>query len=289
VSDKHVDQVTGTETTGHVWDGDIRELNKPLPRWWLWTFYATIVWGIGFMVAYPAIPTPFGYTKGVLGFSQRTAVSREIDAAKAAQGQFREQLAKAPLETIRADPDLLRFAVAGGKAAFGENCAPCHGRSAQGAPGYPNLLDDDWLWGGTLADVVQTIEYGVRSDHKQTRTSAMPKFGVDQLLKPQEIDAAADYVLSLSGHATDPGAAAGGAKVFADQCATCHGEKGKGRADIGAPDLTDQIWLYGASKAAVVESIRTGRGGVMPAWINRLDPVTIKMLAVYVHSLGGGK
>jgi cytochrome c oxidase cbb3-type subunit 3 len=285
---REVDVVTGIETTGHEWDG-IKELNKPLPRWWVWTFYATIVWAIGYWIAYPAWPTLAGYTKGILGYSQRSTVASEIASARGSQAAYRDRLAQAPLSQIKSDPDLLRFAMAGGGAAFQSYCAPCHGRGAQGFTGYPNLNDDEWLWGGTIEDIHKTIEVGVRSDHNDTRIAQMPRFGLDKLLDEAKIGDAAEFVLAYSGRSKDAAAAARGAKIFADQCATCHGADGKGKQEQGAPDLTDVVWLYGASRQAIVESIRTGRGGVMPAWGTRLDPVTLKALAVYVHSLGGGK
>jgi cytochrome c oxidase cbb3-type subunit 3 len=289
MAQKDIDHATGVETTGHVWDGDLKELNKPLPRWWLWTFYVTILWSVGYMIAYPAWPTLSGYTKGVLGYSQRAAVTKEVADGKTAQKQLRDALQKTPLGDVRKNTDLLRFANAGGKAAFAENCAPCHGRGAQGFTGYPNLNDDDWIWGGKIEEVEKTILYGIRSDHKQTRTSEMPKYGVDKLLEPKDINDVAEFVLALSGRSGDKAAADRGRKTFADQCAACHGEQGKGNQELGAPNLADGIWLYGGTKQAIVESISTGRGGMMPAWVGRLDPLTVKSLAVYVHSLGGGK
>jgi cytochrome c oxidase cbb3-type subunit 3 len=288
MSKPEVDQVTGVETTGHEWDG-VKELNKPLPKWWLWTFYATIVWAIGYWIAYPAWPTLAGYSKGVLGYSQRAVVASEVDAAKAAQSQYREKLAATPLDKVKSDPDLLRFAMAGGGAAFQTNCAPCHGRGAQGFAGYPNLNDDDWLWGGSIDDIHKTIGLGIRSDQKETRASQMPRYGIDKLLDDKQINDAAEYVLSLSGRASDQAAVTLGKAIFAEQCASCHGTDGKGKQEQGAPNLTDAIWLYGDSRPAIVESIRTGRGGMMPAWAGRLEPETLKALAVYVHSLGGGK
>jgi cytochrome c oxidase cbb3-type subunit 3 len=288
MKEREIDDVTGVETTGHEWDG-VKELNKPLPRWWLLTFYATIVWAIGYWIIYPAWPTFTGYTKGVQGYSQRVTVADELKVAQAAQGQFREQLDKTPLDQIRNSPDLLRFAMAGGAAAFQTNCGPCHGRGAQGFTGYPNLNDDDWLWGGTIFDLHKTISNGVRSDHKETRSSQMPRYGLDKLMDDAQINHAAEFVLSLTGKSSDPMAVARGQKVFAEQCASCHGPEGKGQQEQGAPNLTDEIWLYGGTKPAIVETIRTGRGGMMPAWAGRLDPVTIKALTVYVHSLGGGK
>jgi cytochrome c oxidase cbb3-type subunit 3 len=285
---RDIDEVTGVETTGHEWDG-IKELNKPLPRWWVLTFYATIVWAVGYWVVYPAFPTLTGYTKGLWGYSQRTTVTEEVKAGRDKQAQYRDKLAATPLERIRDDPDLLRFAVAGGSASFQANCAPCHGRGAQGFAGYPNLNDDDWLWGGSLEEIHKSISFGIRSGLEEAHLSQMPRYGLDKLLTDAQIEDTAEYVLSLREKSTDADAAGRGQTVFAEQCATCHGADAKGGREFGAPNLTDAIWLYGGSKAAIVESIRTGRGGVMPAWTSRLDPVTIKSLAVYVHSLGGGK
>ena len=285
---REIDAVTGVETTGHEWDG-IKELNKPLPKWWIWTFYATIVWAFGYWIVYPAWPTLNGYTKGMWNYSQRATVAIDIKTAAAAQTGMRELLDKTPLTDVRKNPELLRFAVAGGNAAFQTNCAPCHGRGAQGAVGYPNLNDDDWIWGGAIEDIQKTILYGIRSGHKQTRDVQMPKFGTDKLLKTNEIEDTAEYVLSLSKKATNAAATTRGAATFKDQCASCHGDDGKGKLEQGAPNLTDGIWLYGSTKEAIVESISTGRGGAMPAWTGRLDPTTVKALAVYVHSLGGGR
>ena len=283
-----IDDITGVETTGHEWDG-IKELNKPLPRWWLLTFYASIVWAVGYWVVYPAWPTFDGYTKGIFGYSQRATVAAEVKLAERAQGGMRDLLAKTALSDIRKNSELLRFTLAGGAMAFQTNCAPCHGRGAQGFSGYPNLNDDDWIWGGSIEDIHKSILFGIRSDHKDTRTSQMPRFGVDNLLNGGQIQDVAEHVLSLSSKVADPAAAARGRVVFKDQCVACHGDDGKGKADQGAPDLTDGIWLFGSSKEAVVESIRTGRGGMMPAWAGRLDAGTLKALAIYVHSLGGGK
>lgn len=286
---KEVDHATGVETTGHVWDGDLKELNKPLPRWWLYTFYVSIVWAIGYWVVYPAWPLANDYTRGLWNYSQRATVMDEVAAGKAAQGELRTAVEKTALADISKNPELLRFATASGAAAFATNCAPCHGRGAQGGKGFPNLNDDDWLWGGTLDAIQQTIHSGVRSDAADTRSSAMPRFGLDKLLDEKQISSVAEYVLSLSGKATDKAAAEAGKAVFAENCTACHGEDGKGNQELGAPNLTDGIWLYGSDKADVVQTINTGRGGMMPQWANRLDPVTIKTLAVYVHGLGGGK
>ncbi len=286
---KEIDHVTGVETTGHVWDGDLKELNKPLPRWWLYTFYATIVWAIGYWIAYPAWPLVNGYTQGMLQHSQRREVMKEVAGGIAAQAQFRSEVEKMALADIAKNPEVLRFATASGAAAFATNCAPCHGRGAQGAKSYPNLNDDDWLWGGSLDAIAQTIAHGVRSDDAETRSSAMPRFGLDQVLDQKQMSDTAEFVLSLAGKSADQEAATRGAAIFAENCAVCHGEKGTGNQELGAPNLTDAIWLYGGAKEDVIQSIATGRGGIMPQWHTRLDPVTIKTLAVYVHGLGGGK
>jgi cytochrome c oxidase cbb3-type subunit 3 len=286
---REIDSVTGVETTGHVWDGDLQELNKPLPRWWLYVFYATIVWAIGYWVVYPAWPTLHDYTKGYLGYSQRGDVDKQVAAAKAAQEKYLAKIAATPLDQIEKDQELMPFVLAGGAAVFGDNCSPCHGKGAQGGVGYPNLNDDDWLWGGTPDQIERTILYGVRSGHKDAHENAMPRFGLDGVLKPDQIRDTAEYVLSLSGKSTDAAAAERGSKIFAENCTACHGENGKGNTELGAPNLTDGIWLYGGKLSDIEKTIETGRGGVMPYWSGRLDPVTIKMLAAYVHSLGGGK
>lgn len=283
-----IDDVTGVETTGHVWDDDIRELNKPLPKWWLYSFYACIVWAFGFWIFYPAWPTLNGYTKGTLGYSQRATVAGEVADARKSQDVFRKQLAAVPLAEVGKSQDLQRFAMASGNAAFQTNCAPCHGRGAQGFVGYPNLNDDDWIWGGKADEIYQTIKFGIRSDHKDTRSSLMPRYGLDKVLTSEEIEAATEYVLSLSKRSTNPDAVAKGQKLFTEQCSVCHGEQAKGNPELGAPNLTDGIWLYGGTKEAIAQSIVTGRGGAMPAWVDRLDDATIRSLAVYVHALGGG-
>jgi len=283
------DEATGSATTGHEWDG-IKELNKPLPRWWLWTFYACIVWAVGYWLLMPAWPLVSSYSKGLLGYSQRQSVAAQLEAAKAAKAEFRQRIAASDLETIVADPELLRFSLAGGEAAFGDNCAPCHGRGAQGAIGYPNLRDDSWLWGdGSLTAIHATILHGIRADDPKTRTNQMPAFGRSGLLTEPQIADVGEYVLSLSGRADDQTEAGRGAKTFAGNCTTCHGPEGKGNQALGAPNLTDELWLYAGDKATVLETIRNGRGGVMPAWGARLDPETVKELAIYVHSLGGGR
>ncbi len=284
-----IDHVSGTATTGHEWDG-IKELNTPLPRWWVIAFYATIVWAIGYWIVYPAWPLLWSHTTGIWNYSTRAEVVTELANLEKVRGAKMATLGSAPLAEIEKDPALLALARASGKTVFGDNCAPCHGTGGAGAKGYPNLNDDEWLWGGNLEQIMQTIQYGVRSGHPKTHESAMLAFGKEGVLKKDQIVTVANYVRSLSGLSTSPGYdASAGAKIFADNCASCHGDQGKGNQELGAPDLTDKIWLYGSDEATLVETISNGRSGVMPAWVSRLDPSTIKALTVYVHSLGGGK
>jgi cytochrome c oxidase cbb3-type subunit 3 len=285
----HVDAATGTATTGHEWDG-IAELNTPLPRWWLWVFYACIVWAVGYWLVYPSWPLVSSYTKGMFGWQSRDAIVADLAGLKALRGPMTDKLASASLADISGDPALLEFARAQGKTAFADNCAPCHGAGGAGAKGYPNLNDDDWLWGGKLADIATTISHGIRSADPDARTGSMPAFGRDNMLPKADISAAADYVRSLSGLPAEKGAQIDkGKQVFADNCVTCHGEDGKGNRELGAPNLTDKIWLYGSDKATIVEGLTNGRGAIMPNWGSRLDASTIKALAVYVHTFGGGE
>ena len=282
------DAATGTETTGHEWDG-VKELDKPLPLWWLWVLWASVVWSVGYCIAMPAWPLVASYTQGLLGYSQRAVVANDLSQAKAAQAVYLEKIATADLAAISADAELLRFSLAGGAAAFGDNCAPCHGRGAQGATGYPNLNDDDWLWGGKLEDIQQTLKVGIRSNHPDTRVNPMPAFGRDEILEPAQIADVVEYVLTLSGGDADAAAAGRGKAIFAEQCAACHGEEGKGNMELGAPNLTDVLWLYGGTREAIRQTVRNSRAGVMPSWEGRLSSDTIKQLAIYVHSLGGGQ
>ena len=284
---KDIDAVTGTATTGHDWDG-IRELNTPLPRWWLWTFYICILWAIGYWVVYPAWPLLKGSTEGITAWHARSAVVEDIAALNVLRGPMVERLTKASLNDIVKDPQLLDFARAQGRPAFADNCAPCHGAGGGGAKGYPNLNDDDWLWGGKLSDIENSIRHGARNGDKEDHEGNMPAFA--GVLKPNEISAVADYARSLSGLPAEEGVdLALGKKVFADNCAVCHGENGKGNHELGSANLTDQIWLYGSDKATIVQGIQNGRGGVMPAWNGRLSEPIITALTVYVYSFGGGE
>ncbi|WP_422367965.1 cytochrome-c oxidase, cbb3-type subunit III [Pelagibius sp.] len=285
---KEIDQVSGVETTGHEWDG-IRELNNPLPRWWLWTFYACCIWALAYWIVMPAWPLISSHTEGFLGYSSRAQLAKSVERARDAQSVYLDRIDAASLEQITADQELLDFALAGGRSAFAVNCSQCHGSGAAGFVGYPNLNDDDWIWGGDLDAISHTIHFGIRSDHDETRFNEMPAYGRDELLTREEIDDVAEYVLSLSNSGSDAAAAARGEVTFAEQCSACHMEDGGGNYELGAPNLRDAIWLYGGDKSAVVESITNSRAGMMPAWTGRLDEATIKKLAIYVHSLGGGE
>lgn len=292
-SDNHahdVDHVTGTATTGHSWDG-IKELNTPLPRWWLWTFYLTILWSIGYWIVYPAWPLISSHTTGVFGYSSRAEVAGELAALETRRGALAAGLVTASLEEIKANPDLLRIAMARGRAAFGDNCVPCHGVGGTGGVGYPNLTDDDWIWGGKLADVQTTIMHGIRwSQDNRSRQGEMLAFGRTGVLKRDEIADVVEYNRSIARLDVAPGAnLKRGEELFAANCAACHGAAGKGNQELGAPDLTDAIWLYGNSRRDMIETVTNGRAGVMPPWSERLDAATIKALTVYVHSLGGGQ
>ncbi|MBI1275019.1 cytochrome-c oxidase, cbb3-type subunit III [bacterium] len=282
---KEKDTVTGVETTGHEWDG-LKELNNPAPRWWLWVFFLCCIWAVGYWLVYPAWPTLNGNTQGSKHWTQYKKLADEQSEITARRGVYIEKIKTASLQDIQSDPELYAFAIAGGKTMFKENCAACHGTGAEGRPGYPNLNDDDWLWGGDLDAIYTTIKHGIRSTHAETRDSAMPAFGKDGILKAAEISSVADYVLSLSTH---QGGTEEGATLFATNCASCHGNDGKGGRDFGAPNLADAIWLYGGDKASIVRQVNSPRHGVMPTWEARLPDTTIKQLAIYVHSLGGGE
>ncbi|WP_163272994.1 cytochrome-c oxidase, cbb3-type subunit III [Chelativorans alearense] len=286
-TEKNIDKISGVATTGHEWDG-IRELDNPMPRWWVWTFYATIIWSIGYTVAYPAWPLISSATSGLLGYSSRQELAATLDRVAADQADLRAAVGEKPLEEILADETLRRFAASAGAAAFNVNCSQCHGSGAEGSAGYPNLNDDDWLWGGDIEAIYQTIAHGVRfTGDAETRFSEMPPFG--DLLSAQETQQIAAYVASLTGDPSDDASATAGASLFADNCAACHGEDGTGDQTFGAPNLADAIWFYGATEADIATQIRKPRHGVMPGWQARLGKTTVKQLSVYVHSLGGAE
>lgn len=321
--EKEIDKVSGVETTGHEWDG-LKELNNPLPRWWLWVWAVCCLWAFWYFIVYPAWPIPGGATPGTSGYTSYKELELSQKQIAERQDAYRERFETADFDTILDDQELYAFAMAGGAAAFKDNCATCHGTGAAGGPGFPNLNDDDWIWGGQLQTIHETLLHGIRwASDFESRVSQMPSFGRDGLLNRDEINAVVDYVLSLSAHLYDDQNDASasdshssghdghgvtsavntnekdaavmvarlekGAEIFAQNCASCHGAQGKGMHDVGAPNLTDAIWLYGGTREDVYQTIYYSRAGVMPAWKDRLDENTIRQLAIYVHQLGGGE
>ncbi len=294
------------QTTGHVWDGDLQEYNNPLPAWWVYTFYATVIFALVYWIIYPS--WPFG--KGLIGgmsnityvnsagenkthWNTRALLLKDLNEAAAAQKPYFDKVAAMSYEQIAKDPDLNSFVLSAGKALFADNCAPCHQAGGQGKVGFfPNLTDDDWLYGGAFDKIHETLMDG--------RRGYMPAF--NEVLAGEQIDQLANYVASLSGIGHDAAKATAGDALFHGEtaaCYYCHGADAKGRKDIGAANLTDKIWLWADVPAAEgaegkVAAIRgvIGNGlnkGVMPAWDGRLSPEQIKVLTVYVHELGGGQ
>ena len=279
------------QTTGHSWDG-IEEYDNPMPRWWVWVFYACIVWGIGYSIAYPAWPLIHGATQGLLGPTLRTEVVAEIARFDEANAPIKAKLNAADLASIPGNDELKTYAISAGASVFKNNCAQCHGSGAAGVQGkgYPNLLDNDWLWGGDMEAIHTTIAHGIRNTTDgDARYSQMPSFGKDGILEKAQIDEVVEHVLQISGQDHDAAMAEAGASVFAENCAACHGDAGMGNRDFGAPNLTDAIWLYGGDRKTLVQTVTYSRFGVMPAWNVRLSEDEIRSVATYVHSLGGGE
>lgn len=287
MSDPKKDDVTGVENTGHSWDG-IEELNNPLPRWWLWCFYLTIIWGIGYTIAYPAWPGITKATSGLLGYSTRAEVAEQIDEVQSRNAPLINALTEIDLAALPENEDLHRFAISGGAAVFRTNCSQCHGSGAAGAVGYPNLLDDDWLWGGDIEQIAYVVRHGIRNEvDPDALWSQMPAYG--DILSKEEIGDVVQYVRALSGQEHDATAAEAGSVIFEEQCSACHGENGMGNRDMGAPNLTDAIWLYGGDVDSLTYTVTNSRFGVMPPWAPRLSEAEIKSVAAYVHQLGGGE
>lgn len=275
------------DTTGHEWDG-IEELNNPLPRWWLWCFYLCIIWGVGYTIAYPAWPMVHKATAGVLGYSTRAEVAAEIEAVEVANAPINARLVNTELTEVPSEPELMQFATDSGSAVYRTWCTQCHGSGAAGAVGYPNLLDDDWLWGGDIDAIYTTIAHGIRNEEDlDSRYSEMPAYG--EIFEKEEIVAVVEYVKSLSGTPDDTSVLEQGQELFLDNCAACHGEEGLGDPELGAPNLADAIWLYGGDTDTLIETVTYSRYGVMPPWQGRLSEAQIRAVALYVHSRGGGQ
>jgi cytochrome c oxidase cbb3-type subunit III len=282
------DPVSGQYTTGHEWDG-IKELNTPMPRWWVIVFWLCIIWSVGYWVVYPTWPTTTGFTPGIWHWSARQDLETDLAQQKVERSQWLVKLEGASVEDIEADKTLRNYALAGGKIAFADNCAPCHGTNGVGRPGaYPILTDDVWLWGGSLQDIYQTINHGIRNEDPESRTSMMPNFGADGILTPEQVQQVAEYVDSVSHQ--KPAVGSPGEAVFADNCVACHGEGAVGNKDVGAPPLNTTIRTFTKPTAeGVAQQVNKPKHGAMPSWGRRLDPATVKELAIYVHSLGGGQ
>jgi cytochrome c oxidase cbb3-type subunit III len=286
-----IDAHTGVETTGHEWDG-IKELNNPLPRWWLFIFWASVIVAAAYWILMPAWPAPpglQGYTTGVWRQSDRADVAADTARMKAERTALSAKLVSKNAAAILGDHELSQLALSLGESAFGDNCATCHGAGGRGAKGYPRLADDVWLWGGSLDEIEHTIQVGIRSGQADARVSEMPAFGRDEFLAAAQIDDLAEFVRSLSGQGADAAAVSRARPVFEKECSSCHGLDGRGDRTKGAPNLTDQDWLYAGDPATIRRTIFGPRYGVMPSWRDRLDPATVRALAIYVHSLGGGE
>lgn len=286
---KRIDKPTGTQTVGHEWDG-IEELDTPMPRWWLWTFYATIVFAIGYCIVYPVIPSANGSPGGMAGWSSRKDLDQSLAARDKQLEPLRQALSGTSLEELESNPELMQAAIAGGSAAFKVHCVQCHGSGAAGRKGYPNLNDDDWLWGGDIAAIEKTITHGIRQpNHDATRFSQMPAFGRDGILNAAQINDLTSYIRVISRQEKISQSSTRGDALFTANCAVCHGSGGQGMRSQGAPNLTDAIWLYGGDRQTISQTISNSRYGVMPAWHGKLDKNTIRMLAAYIVSLGGAE
>ncbi|MFT6106570.1 MAG: cytochrome c oxidase cbb3-type subunit 3 [Rickettsiales bacterium] len=284
---KKTDKKNHPETTGHSWDG-VKEYNTPAPRWWLTVWLACTIWAVIYWFFYPAWPTIEGNTKGLKNWTSKSELSESQSEILARKSIYLERFNKSSFEQIKKDRELMKFAINGGKSSFQNNCAMCHGTGAAGQKGYPNLNDDDWLWGGKVEDIYTTLLYGIRSGHDKARENQMPSFGRDKILTRDEIENVTDYVLSLSNkeYSLD---AEKGKEIFVNNCVACHGKNAKGNRELGAPNLVDKIWLYGGEKEDITHTIYYSKNGVMPYWSGRLDDATIRQLSIYVHSLGGGE
>lgn len=282
------DPITGRTTTGHEWNG-IEELNTPVPRVVLFFLTVTTLFAIGYWIAMPAWPLWSTYTKGILGNDQREIVAKQVADAHQARAPWTDKIATMEFAAIQGDPDLMKRVQLAGRTLFEDNCAACHGVKATGGPGFPNLSAKSWLWGGTPDKIAETIRIGINSTNEGTRISQMTAFGRDGVLNATQIANVVAYVRSLSGlGGSEPGEAeaiAAGKEVFAANCVSCHGEDGKGKQDVGAPDLTDKYWIYGGDLDTVFTTVYSGRQGHMPHWEGRLSPVDIKILALYVDTL----
>ncbi len=288
MSEERRDPATGRHTTGHEWNG-IEELETPIPRVVLFFLAITSLFAIGYWILMPAWPLGTTYTRGLLGIDQHAIVNRQLADAADAQAVWLNRIANEKLSDVASDPTLMRYVRETGRTLFIDNCSACHGMHGTGGPGFPNLTDKSWLWGGTPDQIAETIRVGINSAHPETRSSQMPAFGQDGILSRDQVLSAAAFVRSLSGlpmSLEDKTRIDAGRAVFADNCAACHGEDAKGSTDVGAPNLTDAFWIYGSDAQTVFTTIYHGRQGLMPTWEHRFPIADIRLLALYVKSLG---
>ncbi|NEJ72527.1 cytochrome-c oxidase, cbb3-type subunit III [Rhizobium phaseoli] len=285
---EEIDQITGRRTTGHIWNG-IKELDTPIPRGVLLFLIVTHLFALLWWILLPAWPLGTTYTKGLIGGDQKQTVERKIVAAATSRVPLTTKIEKASFDEIRADGQLMSKVNSSGHQLFGDNCAACHGRDGKGGQNYPDLTDNDWLWGGEPEQIVETLTVGVNSRHSNSRVSQMPAFGADEMLDRKQVTDVAAYVYSLSNSATSEeitGDIQAGRELFKNTCASCHGDNAKGKSDLGAPNLTDASWVYGGTLSRIVETVHGGRQGHMPTWDERLTPAEIKILALYVSGMG---
>lgn len=285
------DPVTGQRTTGHEWNG-IKELDNRVPRAVFLFLAITTLFAVVYWVLMPAWPLGATYTRGLLGIDQRATVEKAVQQAAAERQFWRQQIAALDFSEVGSDPGLMKIVSESGGTLFGDNCAVCHGTEAAGRPGYPSLADDAWLWGGEPEIVAETLRVGINSAHPDTRFAQMPAFGRDGILKRPAINSIVSFIRSNAEGVgglgpQDAKGAEEGARLFAENCAACHGEQGRGDRATGTPDLMDASWLTGSDRQSLVQTIYNGRQGHMPQWENRLDEIDRKILTIYVTEIAG--
>lgn len=285
------DPYTGHRITGHIWNG-IKELNSPVPRLWYWSFALAFVFSVGYWIYMPAWPTVNSHTQGLSGFDQRDELDRQISVANAETDTWRKAITSVPLGDIVNNEELMGMVSRAGPALFEDSCAGCHGNSGEGAKNFPALNDTSWLWGSTPEAIYQTLKFGINSGHADSRIGQMPAFGDNKILDSSQIRDVSLYVQSLTNKAIGDGrrsqellSVRNGERVFATQCFACHGADAGGNPLLGAPSLTDADWLYGSQLEDVIYSVANGRAGLMPAWVNRIDDVKLRILSLYVHRM----
>lgn len=287
MSEKVRDPYTGQMTTGHEWNG-IAELNAYVPKV-VWYCYAiTIIYSLIAWVLLPTWPLFSTYTTGILGADQRVLVEEQVAEAEAQRADWETQMETLSIEEIHANPELSAIVARTAPTIFGDNCEACHGATAEGGPGYPNLVDKAWLWGGDEEAIMETLRVGINSPHEDTRFSEMMAYGRDGLLSRDELRTLVAHVRTISHQETSatPEVLAEGEELFATNCASCHGDDGTGMIDVGAPNLTDGFWIYGGDEASIYKTLVNGRKGWMPAWESRLSEAERKMLTAYIIGLG---